>query len=98
MLDRPHPGPLPEGEGFEGVSVAGDVAVVGGAIDAAGEATGTAVVRPCGRCRQLLAEAAQLGGRDLIVHSAAAQGDLVETRTIAELLPDAFGPGDLGFA
>ena len=37
----------------------------------------------CGRCRQLLFEA---GGPDLLVNE----------RPMAEWLPDAFGPGDLG--
>jgi cytidine deaminase len=73
-----------------------EVAVIGGALTADGTVTGTAVVRPCGRCRQILNEAAQLGGRDIVVHSAAATGDAVETRTLSQLLPDAFGPADLG--
>ena len=72
-----------------------EVAVIGGAL-VDGEARGTAIVRPCGRCRQILNEAAQLGGRDIRVHSAAAEGDAVETRTVSQLLPDAFGPADLG--
>lgn len=71
------------------------IAVIGGAIGADGALTGTAPVRPCGRCRQLLAEAAQLGGRDILVHCAAAEGDAYETRALSELLPDAFGPSDL---
>ena len=41
---------------------------------------------PCGRCRQLLHEH---GGPDLIVHGA--RGPV----RLGELLPDAFGPGDL---
>ena len=73
-----------------------EVAVIGGAIAQDGSLGGTAVVRPCGRCRQVLNEAAQLGGRDILVHSAAALGMAVETRTVSQLLPDAFGPADLG--
>jgi cytidine deaminase len=73
-----------------------EVAVIGGAIGADGAVTGAAVVRPCGRCRQILNEAAQLGGRDILVHSATATGDTIETRTVSQLLPDAFGPADLG--
>lgn len=73
------------------------LAVIGGAIATDGSVTGSALVRPCGRCRQILNEAAQLGGRDILVHSAAADGDAVETRTVSQLLPDAFGPADLGF-
>lgn len=73
------------------------LAVIGGAMGADGSVIGSAVVRPCGRCRQVLNEAAQLGGRDILVHAAAAGGDAVETRTVSQLLPDAFGPADLGF-
>ncbi|MGI4732225.1 MAG: cytidine deaminase [Janthinobacterium lividum] len=72
------------------------VAVIGGAMDAAGRPTGTAPVGPCGRCRQVLNEAAQIGGRDLQVICAAAQGDAVERYRLSELLPHAFGPADLG--
>jgi cytidine deaminase len=72
------------------------VGVIGGAMDADGLATGTVPVSPCGRCRQVLNEAAQLGGRDLPVHCGAAQGDAVRSYRLSELLPDAFGPADLG--
>ena len=72
------------------------VGVIGGAMDGAGRATGSDPVRPCGRCRQVLNEAAQLGGRDLAVHCAGAQGDAVVSYRLSELLPDAFGPADLG--
>jgi len=72
------------------------VAVIGGAMDAEGRATGTDPVSPCGRCRQVLNEAAQLGGRDLAVHCGAAEGDAVASYRLSELLPAAFGPADLG--
>ena len=72
------------------------VGVIGGAMDGAGRATGSDPARPCGRCRQVLNEAAQLGGRDLAVHCAGAQGDAVASYRLSELLPDAFGPADLG--
>lgn len=74
------------------------IGVIGGAMDAAGAATGSDPVRPCGRCRQVLNEAAQLGGRDLRVHCAGATGDGVASYRLSELLPDAFGPADLGIA
>ena len=73
------------------------VAVIGGAMDADGRPTGMAPVGPCGRCRQVLNEAAELGGRDLLVICAAAQGEAVERYRLAELLPHAFGPASLGF-
>jgi cytidine deaminase len=58
--------------------------------------SGDATVTPCGRCRQTLNEAAQLGGRDLVIHCASADGALVETYRLSELLPHAFGPANLG--
>lgn len=72
------------------------VGVIGGMMDAGDRATGDTPVRPCGRCRQVLNEAAQMGGRDLIVHCGAAEGPTVETYRLSQLLPDAFGPADLG--
>ena len=72
-----------------------EIAIIGGALQR-GRPTGTAVVGPCGRCRQVLNEAAQLGHHDLLVHCAAAEGDAVETYRLSELLPRAFGPADLG--
>ena len=72
------------------------IGVIGGAMDAEGRATGTSPVSPCGRCRQVINEAAQMGGRDLPVHCGAAEGDAIRTYTVSQLLPDAFGPADLG--
>ncbi|MDO7842942.1 cytidine deaminase [Sphingomonas immobilis] len=72
------------------------IGVIGGAMDAAGTPRGDAVVGPCGRCRQVINEAAQMGGRDVTVWCAAAEGDAVERYRLSELLPHAFGPGDLG--
>ncbi len=53
-----------------------------------------APVRPCGRCRQVLSELAQLGGTDPIVWCAGT-GDVEEYR-LSDLLPHAFGPKNLG--
>jgi len=50
-------------------------------VDGAGE-----VLMPCGRCRQLLFEH---GGPDLVLQTVSG------LRTMAEVLPDAFGPDDL---
>lgn len=72
------------------------VGVIGGAMDADGRPTGSSPVSPCGRCRQVLNEAAQMGGRDLPVHCGAAEGDAIRSYRLSELLPDAFGPADLG--
>jgi cytidine deaminase len=71
------------------------VGVVGGVIGADG-LQGDAAVRPCGRCRQVLNEAAQLGGRDIEVFCASADGAVVERHLLSDLLPHAFGPADLG--
>jgi cytidine deaminase len=73
------------------------IAVIGGAMDAAGRPTGTGPVSPCGRCRQVINEAAQMSGTDLPVHCGAAEGEAVMSYTLSELLPAAFGPRDLGF-
>ena len=61
------------------------VAVIGDAAEA---------VTPCGRCRQVLNELADLGGTDPVIWCAGGD-EVVETR-LSELLPRAFGPGHLG--
>ena len=53
-------------------------------------------VTPCGRCRQFLNEAAQLGRRDIVIHCAAGTADIVEAHLLSVLLPHAFGPESLG--
>ena len=71
------------------------VAVIGGAPGASREATpGPEPVTPCGRCRQVLNEIAQLGGTDPMVLCIGAN-EVGET-TLAALLPMAFGPASLG--
>ena len=47
---------------------------------------------PCGSCRQVLAEF----GLETLVLIADAQGRVVQEMTVAELLPGAFRPADLG--
>ena len=74
------------------------VGVIGGMMDAEGRATGIEPVSPCGRCRQVLNEAAQMGGRDLPVHCGGAEGDGIATYRLSELLPEAFGPANLGIS
>jgi cytidine deaminase len=71
------------------------IGVVGGSIGPGGTLTGGMPVRPCGRCRQMLTESAQLAGRDIMVHCASADGTAVEQHMLADLLPFAFGPDDL---
>ena len=52
-----------------------------------------APITPCGRCRQVLNELAQLGGTDPLILCVGAD----ETRRVrlSELLPQAFGPASL---
>ena len=71
------------------------IGVIGGAMDVAGIARGLTPVRPCGRCRQVINEAAQIGDRDVVVWCGGAEGDAVEHFLLSELLPHAFGPRDL---
>ena len=70
------------------------VAVIGGAPGASSEANpGPEPVTPCGRCRQVLNEIAQLGGTDPQVLCIGAD-ETVEA-TLSALLPRAFGPRNL---
>ena len=71
------------------------VAVFGGPVGADGAVTGCdPPITPCGRCRQVLNEIAQLGGTDPVV-LCIGPDEVVET-TLAALLPMAFGPASLG--
>ena len=54
------------------------------------------VVTPCGRCRQLIFEAAQISDVDIRVLSCSGDLSRVVESTISELLPEAFGPKNLG--
>ena len=65
------------------------LAVTGGAPAAAGRGM---TVTPCGRCRQVLNEVAQLGATDPVVWCDGVEA--IETR-LSELLPHAFGPANL---
>lgn len=74
------------------------VAVIGGMVGPNGAgagagAVGGATVTPCGRCRQVLNELAQLGGTDPVIWCAGGDG-VLELR-LSELLPHAFGPANL---
>lgn len=64
------------------------VAVIGGLNGADGP-----VVTPCGRCRQVLNELAQLGGTDPVIWCVGA--DEVLELQLSALLPHAFGPANL---
>lgn len=56
----------------------------------------TGVTGPCGACRQMLWEAAQLGHGDLEVLLADASARMAHVTRMSLLLPLAFGPRDLG--
>jgi len=66
------------------------VAVTGGAPGEPGQG---ARVTPCGRCRQVLNEIAQVGGTDPVIWCDGAEGVL--ELSLSELLPHAFGPANL---
>ena len=74
------------------------IAVIGGPAGPDGLPTGSEAVFPCGRCRQVMNEAAQMGGRDLPVFCASADGRRIERHRLSALRPHAFGPKDLGLA
>ena len=50
---------------------------------------------PCGSCRQMLNEVAQLAGKNLIVILSNTKKDKIILTSIRELLPLSFGPADL---
>ena len=54
---------------------------------------GGAPITPCGRCRQVLNELAQLGGTDPLILCVGT--DTVRRVSLSQLLPDAFGPANL---
>lgn len=53
------------------------------------------IVTPCGRCRQLISESAQLSGIDIEVFACSGDLERIEQYRISELLPRAFGPQSL---
>jgi cytidine deaminase len=53
-------------------------------------------ILPCGRCRQILNEAAQAGNRDLKIWCSGLTGGPIAEYTLSDLLPHAFGPANLG--
>ena len=64
-----------------------------GLVEVAVVASGPDVVTPCGRCRQVLNELAELGGTDPLIHCCGPAE--VRSLRLSELLPHAFGPGSL---
>jgi cytidine deaminase len=74
------------------------VAIVGGRPGQDGTLIGGDPVHPCGRCRQMLNEAAECAHVDIAVHCAAGDSSKVASYRLSELLPHCFGPKDLGLA
>ncbi len=64
------------------------IAVAGG--PAGKVAAGVDAITPCGRCRQIIKEVADLTERDLPIYCARANG--YDTHILSELLPHSFGP------
>jgi cytidine deaminase len=54
---------------------------------------GAEAITPCGRCRQIIKEVADLTNRDLPVYCAHSNG--YDTHMLSELLPHGFGPASL---
>ena len=67
--------------------------VRGGLVKVAVTGPGADPITPCGRCRQVLNELAQLGGTDPEILCVGP--DEVRRVTLSHLLPDAFGPASL---
>jgi cytidine deaminase len=67
------------------------IAVVGGPMGG----TSTRITTPCGRCRQLILEAAQVAKTNTRVLCASSDLSMIVETTIEELLPLGFGPADL---
>ena len=73
----------------DGVRGGLEAVAVTGPLDKGGDAP----ITPCGRCRQVLNELAQLGGTDPIILCVGPKS--VRRVRLSELLPDAFGPASL---
>ena len=73
----------------EGVRGGLEKVAVTGPLDKGGDAP----ITPCGRCRQVLNELAQLGGTDPMILCVGPKN--VKRVRLSELLPDAFGPASL---
>lgn len=72
------------------------VAIIGGRSGTGGGLAGADPVHPCGRCRQILNEAAEVARTDIAVHCASGDGSALASYRLSELLPHSFGPKDLG--
>jgi cytidine deaminase len=71
------------------------IAVVARPMDPPDDALPRAYATPCGRCRQVILEAAHVSRTDVRVLAADPDLERVLVTTIAELLPRPFGPRDV---
>jgi cytidine deaminase len=71
------------------------IAVAAGRIGPDRALTGSDPVTSCGGCRQAIAEVAALSRRDIDCLFASGDGTRADARRLSELLPLAFGAGDL---
>jgi cytidine deaminase len=69
------------------------IAIAGGAMDGP---SSEGVITPCGRCRQVIKEAQDMAGRPITIICAAPTRDAVARYDLDYLLPEAFGPANLG--
>jgi cytidine deaminase len=70
------------------------IAIVG--YQTENRSSSSAIVTPCGRCRQIIFEASQVSRDDIRVISCDGKVERCRIQPISELLPDGFGPANLG--
>jgi cytidine deaminase len=75
-----------------GHTVFGRIAVIGRGA----KAPTTEVISPCGVCRQIIFESAQISRVNIEVIMSSSEMKKIVVGTISELLPLGFGPGNLG--
>jgi cytidine deaminase len=75
-----------------GHTVFGRIAVIGRGA----KAPTTEVISPCGVCRQMLFESAQISRMNIEVIMSSSEMKKIVIGTISELLPLGFGPANLG--
>lgn len=72
-----------------------EVAIIGGRPGNGG-LIGSDPVNPCGRCRQILNEAAERSRTDIKLYCVSGDEKAMKEYRLSDLLPAAFGPKDLG--
>jgi cytidine deaminase len=88
-----------EASALNAANAAGDFAVTAVAVvgfSFAEPSAASRIVTPCGSCRQLIAEAAQISKTDVRVLCCNGELSSISVSTISKFLPEAFGPENLG--